>query len=111
MEERNSIQQDSFGRNLEMISSRLRKGLSPLELESISSLPVSRDWNVRDLIEANLRSGYIKLIEGRLTTTSATFKINLSEEEEDVVNQKAIEYGLSAEELIRKIIGMGLVQI
>ena len=64
------------------------------EFEDLKNLPVSSQWTIKDLLTANLRCGYIKYSEGKFSTIRATIEVGLTSNEEDLLNQKALELGI-----------------
>jgi hypothetical protein len=99
---------ESHQKNLSLISNLLRTGIGPDDFEKIKNIPVSDSWIAKDLIEANLKSGYINLREGKFTTTQITIGVKLTADEFDIVCTKAVEKGMSAEDLILEIVVKGL---
>ena len=108
MYENDIEKENSFATNLNMISNKLKSGLTQQELELQKDLPISPDWKVKDLIEANLRTGFVKYSGVKFVTTQAIINIRLTIDEEDILNQKAVEAGLSVEELVEDFVLRGL---
>ena len=106
--ELNGESKNLFDRNLREISEKLKYGLTKEELETSANLPISPDWKVKDLIEANLKTGYIRYNEGKFTTLVTSVEVKLTNDEEDILNQKAVEFGLSPQELVKEYIIKGL---
>ena len=102
-------QKYTHGQNLKVISSRLRDGISLEEFESLKNLPISTLWTVKDLLTANMRCGYIKYSEGKFSTIQATVQVGLTSDEEDLLNQKALELGIEPGLLAEKYILEGLL--
>ena len=100
--------ENTIHQNLNEVCKKLRGGMSLEEFESLKNLPISTQWTVKDLLTANLRCGYIKYKEGKFSTVQATVQIGLTSDEQDLLNQKALETGLDPSDLAEKYILEGL---
>lgn len=108
-EETNRIKNlNTFAENLEKISIQLRNGLSVEELERERNIPVSYEWNVGDLVAANLKTGYIRLYEGKFLTTLTSVNVRITLDEEEVLMQRAVEAGVTPNELAGNILAKNL---
>lgn len=86
------------------INQKLCKGITPKEYQGIRNVRVSSVWTVEDLVTANLKAGYMRLIDGKLTVTNHPTRINLSPGQYDLLSEKAEKSGQTISTIIGEII-------
>lgn len=91
------------------INKKLTAGITPKEFTEIKSVRVSSTWTVEDLVTANLKAGYMRLIDGKLTVTNHPTRINLSPGQYDLLSEKAEESGQTITSIVCEIIDQHFV--
>lgn len=109
MKEKGNPNKDShFAKTLREVSRSLASGMTAEDFEAKQNFPISSEWTVRDLVEANLKAGYIRWREGKFITTNSSVSAPVSHKEYESLRKKAEELGMTVSELAADYINKGL---
>lgn len=109
MKEKDNPSPDTkFAKTLREVSRSLASGMTAEEFEVKQNLPISSEWTVRDLVEANLKAGYIRWREGKFITTNSSVSAQVSHKEYETLRKRAEKLGMTVSELAADYINKGL---